>query len=121
VIVEAREAVMRASLKSRSRIRGPWLQVASLDDDALGVAEWISGILRSDDALQLVADFSWAEPCVAAAVAASLTGHQVAVSAVAVGHVALLNGPTVSVRGNFATAQAGWEAIAKDHVTYPSF
>jgi hypothetical protein len=83
VVAEAREGVTRACLKSRSRILSLWLKATGLDDDALCVAERINGILRSDDALQLVADFSRAEPCVAAAVAASLTGHQVAVGAAA--------------------------------------
>jgi hypothetical protein len=55
------------------------LQAAGREGDAPGAGERSNGILRLDGALQITADFSWAEAPITAAVAASSTGHQDAI------------------------------------------
>jgi hypothetical protein len=59
-----------------------------------------------------------AEARITAAVAASLTGHQ---AHLLIGHVALLNGPTVFIRRSIKTAQAWREDMANSLLIKPSF
>jgi hypothetical protein len=123
-VAEAHVVAVSASLgHARGRVRGLWLQLAraASDDDVLGVVERSGGVLRVDDALPLMADFSRAEPRVTAAVAASLAGHQDAAARAAEEARHTLE-RTVSIRRDIATALA-WraKAVHEPLEAHPSF